>query len=252
MIRIYKRFRELLDAPVAEAGKFLRWKSDGTIENADIDLAADNISYTYVEDTSVNSVQAALDKLLYVAPQITSFTNSIGTVEIGQTIASVTLNWSLNKAMSTVTLTDVGAITPTSTVTKLLTGLNLTGNKSYTLTAGDGASTVSRSTTISFAHKRYWGVSATTNPTSADVLALSQEFASGKGQGRSMDGQGKYLYFAYPASWGDASFKVNGLQSTAWTKSVIAFTNASGNTTNFNVYRSNTIQNGTGIQVEVS
>lgn len=44
MIRVFKKFRELLDAPAPAPGKFLRWKSDGSgLENTDdVILSCDN------------------------------------------------------------------------------------------------------------------------------------------------------------------------------------------------------------------
>lgn len=216
---------------------------------------AEDVLYTNPGEPSIDNVKEALDLLFYVAPQITSFTNSVGiggVVEIGSTVTDVTLNWAYNKIMVSASLTDVGAISP-SLLTYAFSGLSLTSNKTYTLTAGDGTNIVSRSTTIYFNHKRYWGVNALTTLDDAAIIALAnKEFASSRVKSVfSMNGEGKYIYYCYPAAWGEAEFWVNGLLNTAWTKSVQTFINASGYSASFNVYRTNTVQFGTGIQIEV-
>ncbi|MFA5035130.1 MAG: hypothetical protein WC500_05070, partial [Candidatus Margulisiibacteriota bacterium] len=75
----------------------------GTIDAADV---------TYHDPTYPN-VEAALDYLLYVNPSITSFTNTVNQVEIGTTVASTTLNWTINKSVTSESLNQgIGFITP--------------------------------------------------------------------------------------------------------------------------------------------
>ncbi len=207
----------------------------------------ESISYTTAADPLVLTVKDALDKLLYVPPVITGFSNSVGTVEKGQTLDAVTLSWSTNKSL---TLTLDGA--PVVGSPLALSGLALTADKTWTLSGTDGKNTVTRTTSVSFRQKRYWGTSPLETLDSAGILALLKEFSTSRVQARTFDGQGQFLYFAYPASWGNASFKVNGLVNSAWIVSTVPFTNASGWTEDYLVYRSQYLQNGSGIQVEVS
>jgi hypothetical protein len=60
-----------------------------------------------------------------------------------------------------------------------------------------------------------------------------------------MNGNGNYLIFAFPSTFGNPSFIVNGLSNNAFTKvkSNFLFTNQFGYITNYDVWISNTIQN---------
>lgn len=195
-------------------------------------------------------------KLNYTPMDILTLTNTVNSVEIGSTVTSITFNWSRNKVPQTLSFNQgIGSITPA--LLMYTASVNLSANTTYTLTATDGTdfpgNTDTASTTVSFSHRAYYGTSAAETLDSAGVLALANKpFASSRARSFSLDGGGKYFYYVYPASWGNASFTVNGLQSTAWVKSTLNFTNASGNTTSFNVYRSSTVQNGTGISISAS
>lgn len=198
------------------------------------------------------TTQEALDYLLYVAPQITSFGNNVGTVEIGSTVHAVNLSWSFNKAMTAVTLNG-SPISPTLTA-EAYTGLALTANASWFLTGSDGTNTASASTTVGFAPRRWWGTSPLTALTSAEILALgNSEFAGGRSQSRTFSASAAYLWFAWPSSFGGpASFVVNGLASSGWVETTISATNAAGYTQNYDCYRSQYLQNASGINVVVS
>lgn len=194
------------------------------------------------------TVASALDTLLYVAPSA-SFSLSVGTVEIGSTVAAVTATWSFNKTMISVTLTDT-TITTADTM-HLFDGLLLTSNKTYTLGFNDGTTSSSASRTVSFSAKRYWGVSASEALDDAGILALSDEFSASKSKAITYNCTGgRYFYFCYPASSGlPANVTVGGLAFSDYTVSTQGFTNASGYTQNYNVVRCNNIQTGSAISV---
>ena len=81
------------------------------------------------------SVQEAIDDLNYVDPRITSFTNNVGTVEVGSTVTDITFNWKLNKTAKT--LKFEGESFDVAVTTKKLTGQTLTANKNFTLEMTD-------------------------------------------------------------------------------------------------------------------
>ena len=60
-----------------------------------------------------------------------------------------------------------------------------------------------------------------------------------------MSPSGQYVYFAYPSSFGVATFTVNGLLNTDWSLTTRAFVNASGYSEPFHIYRSNNLLTGT-------
>lgn len=99
---------------------------------------------------------------------------------------------------------------------------------------------------ILFRHKRYWGTHpGFVNPSDAAIIAANSEFSTTRQQVRNgFDGGGNYLFFAWPTSFGNPTFIVNGLTNTAWTKirSAGAFINASGFSEPYDVWISNTPQ----------
>jgi hypothetical protein len=229
--------------------------SDDYIANADATVKAHHIDFgTNTDQVNASTIPyvssvyatvgAALDALLFVPFSITSFHNDVGTVEIGTTVTSTTLDWVFNKDVVSQAVTpDIGDM-PVDQRTATDTGA-WTTVRTYALTASDGVSSSTVTSSISFLNKRYWGVSSASALDNSAILGLTSELASSKGQTRSMSPSGEYIYFAYPAAWGSAAFTVNGLLNTAWELAVVSFTNASGYTSNYNVYRSTYLLTGT-------
>lgn len=215
-------------------------------------VATPNATAIPYANVTYPTVAAALDKLLYVNPVITL--TPPATVEVGTTITSVTLTWTLNKNVTSLSLNnEIGSIDPQqSTYTQ--TGLALTSDTSYTITAYDGSHYAYGTASQKFYHKRYYGVSSKDTLTNSDILALSSELSTSRTQTRTFNcSGGKYFYFAILASYcSGISFKVGGLLYNDM--NIVAnfsFTNASGYTALFNVYRSGSIQTGSAISVEV-
>jgi len=206
---------------------------------------SEDVVYMTQSGTATDGWLSAYDytRIFYISPSITSFTNSIGTVEIGSSIANVTLNWAVNKVMTSQTLSPGGSVTP-PTATLIIAG-PWTADQTFGLTVGDGTSTDSASTPAYFLNKMYWGANASATVVDANILALSSAFATSRSTTKVITAAGQYIYICYPASFGTASFTVNGLPNTAWTLSVQSFTNASGYTVNYNVYRSDNLLTGT-------
>jgi hypothetical protein len=134
---------------------------------------------------------------------------------------------------------------------KSLTGLTLTTDTTYTLTAGDGQNTTSAQTTIAFRNKRYWGAVDSESLDNAGVRSLTSEFATDYQKAVTYDATGgKYLYYAFPASFGTPSHvTVGGLSFSDFTVSPLSFTNASGHTETYNVIRLNNRQTGSAIAI---
>lgn len=202
------------------------------------------IDVEYLNGDIIN-VQEALDQLLYKAPVITSFVNNVNTVEKGTIVTSVKLNWVFNKPMIGASIDNgIGSVLGLNEY--IHSGQNITTNRTYSLNAFDEVSGVTRTTSITFLNKVYWGTNGNSDLTALNILSLEDsELASSRLQTRVINGGGKYMVFAYPASFGPATFNVNGLANTALTSVTKSFTNSKGFTENYLVYRTNTIQNGT-------
>lgn len=204
-------------------------------------------------ESQVQSVSGTVDYILSVLfPLNGSISNNQGTKEIGQTITSTVLTWSWTKPIISQSLNNgIGALSPALTTYNHIS--TYTTDRTYLITGATNAQSSSASTSVVFRQKRWWGINPTVTPVDATIFALSNnEFSTGRGKSFTINGGGQYIYYAYPSGFGAATFTVNGLLNTAWTLFVISHTNASGFTENYNVYRTNTIQNGSGISIVVS
>jgi hypothetical protein len=233
-----------------------------------------------------HSIQEMFDLLLYpyVAPVGTlSIPNSNPRQFGGST--SVSISWTATKNKNTITSikVDGSTVVPTGntqTGTKISIGTHSTSPgtqvvQSFTMSVGDGVTTVTSSTTLVWQNKVYWGkvnLSSISNPnlttdpsysnsvgdvttdsiikglTGAGVSpgsVLSNSFSKTY---TNIDGGGMYLVFAWPSVFGTPKFTVNGLLSTAFTKvrgSTYSntFSNELGFVANYDVWVSNTAQN---------
>ena len=206
---------------------------------------AENITYTNTDFPTYTDVDKALDaifaKLYYVDPAITSFTSTPSTLtyENGAVVTGgVVFNWAYNKDMTTQTLTD--CTLADETVRTATYESDISSNKTFTLSAGDGENSVSKSISFQFMNKVYWGVSADQDTYSdAWILGLSGNklATNAKGSYNFTAGAGQYCYFAIPTSMSIA-VKVNGFDTELDT--VVAnksFQNASGYTTTYKILR---------------
>jgi hypothetical protein len=141
-------------------------------------------------------------------------------------------------------------------------------NTTYTNTVTSTDKNFSISTTITWYWGRYWGAFISAVPptdisfsiSDAQIIALT---GAGVGSGyelsttmvktyNGINGGGNYLVFAFPSAWGTPTFVVNGLTSTAFTRvRNNAFINASGGSTTYSVWVSNTIQSSAIAQFQI-
>lgn len=213
------------------------------------EIPADKVEYI---NGDIRTVKDALDQLLYISPDITSFTGG-GTYEKGSVINNVNLSWTLNKDITSQSINQGIGDLDISLRKYDISEANLTEDTTYTLTVSDGKNSDSASTSVLFRQKGYWGVSTETSLTNEQILALSQEFSTGRNQNRTFDcSGGKYFYFVIPTQYCNGiQFKVGGLSFTGMEETTIQLTNASGYEASYNVYRCSNIQTGSAINVEV-
>ena len=215
------------------------------VDKSTLGGSAEDVSYTNADFPALTDVDKALDnilgKLYYVEPQISSFTSVPSTLqyENGYTIrGGVVFDWTYNKDMTSQTLTD--CTLADETVRTATYANDISANKTFTLTCGDGEKTATKSISFQFMNKVYWGVSADQdNYTDAWILGLSGNklATSAKGSYNFTAGTGQYCYWAIPTGM-SISVKVNGFDTDVDT--VVAsrsFTNASGYTTTYKIVR---------------
>ncbi len=206
------------------------------------DLAADITDYTNDAYPSIETVQDALDSLLFFT--MTASLSGGSNAEYGGSISAVDLVWSYNKTITAQEITGTGSSTPLlADRAQTVTG-PFTTNHTWTITGHNGAESPVGSTSLTFLSKRYWGVSSDENLDDADVIGdLNDELSTSLVQSRTLTPSGQYLYFAWPTSFGVPSFTVNGLLSTAWSKvrDTSLFVNASGGIVDYDVWRSDNL-----------
>lgn len=204
------------------------------------------------DQTEINNRLSALESqisdLSYKAISITSFTNNVKTVENGQIVTSVTLNWTVNKTPTVLTLDGVNLDSSATTCT--YNNLELTKNKSWTLLAKDEReNTSSKTTTVNFLNGVYYG--ATVAPNSYDsnfILSLTKQLSSSKVSSfTATSGAGQYFYYCLPQSMGVCSFNVGGFNGGFALVDTINFTNSYGHSENYYIYRSDHTNLGTKI-----
>lgn len=196
-------------------------------------------------DDALKDVKEQLANLLYEAISITSFTNNVGTVELGSTVTSVTLTWATNKAPTTLTLD--GTAMDVALKTHTYSGLNLTSNTSYTLKVTDERdASAEKSTSISFVNGVYYGaINSGATVDSAAILGLTRKLQGSKATTFTTNaGNGQYIVYAIPAKYGTPAFNVGGFDGGFHLQTTIDFTNASGHTESYNVYYSDNLSLG--------
>jgi len=219
--------------------------------NRNVTLTANDLPFDAGGFTNVGD---ALASLFYVRPTV-SLTGG-GTYEIGQTISSVTLNWTIGGSHPLVSQSlnnGIGNIAPLTARSYTHSGQAITANRTYTITVSDGINTATSSTTVAFSPKRYWGVSDKETLTDAEILAMSSEFSTNRTQTRTFDCTGgKFLWFVWESGYGDGVFTLNGLPNTAFTSTTRTMLNASGSARTVRLTRSDSLLYGDSYTVVVS
>lgn len=225
-----------------------------TIEECDAavrdDVAVTPLGLSHYK-ARLDALEAQMAALLYKPVDITAFTSDYSVLEIGQVInTTVTLTWTLNKDITAQTVNHLN-YDPTLRTMLVAAVPPITSDITFTMSATDGQTTDNASTSIYFRNKRYWGVSPNTTITDSEIIAMSSEFATSRIKDVIYNASGgRYIYYAYPASFGEfTAVKVGGLAFSDYTVTLRNFTNASGYTSQYNVVRINNIQTGSNIQV---
>lgn len=188
---------------------------------------------------SVATLQGKVGDIVQYDPlEVQAFALSVSSAELGQTVPSLTLTWSYNKEIQSQRISGpIGSLLPN--LTSYVLRSPTTSSTVFTLTASDGTTTASAIASLTFYHKRYWGASSSDSLTDVQVLALSgSEFSTSRSATKTITAADQYLYFAYPASFGEATFTVNGMLNTAWILEARVLVNAFGYAANYNIYRS--------------
>ena len=213
-----------------------------------------DIAYTNAQYPEMKTVADALDQLLYVNPAVSTFTSNpaFGDYEIGSTVSNPRFTWSYNKAIVNQNLKVGGttiALDDPQVREHAYTG-DITSATTFTISGNDNKlKACSRSGSFNFKHKRYFGVAEVPAEYNSDfILGLTgKEFCTGRTKSAfSLNaGAGQYMFYCFPASYGTPTFNVGGFDGGFELAATIDFTNASGNTTSFVIWKSENANLGT-------
>ena len=140
------------------------------------------------------------------------------------------------------TIDQVAEVLDKSIRSKTYSGKTITSNTSIVITATDERNAqASRTLNITFQPRAYWGVAQNKEIyDSADILALSgSALTSTRTRNINVNaGEGEHIIYTIPSSFGTPTFKINGFEGGFVKVGTINFTNASGYSQNYDVYKS--------------
>lgn len=129
---------------------------------------------------------------------------------------------------------------------------NVVADTTYTLSTVCNGQTYTKSTSVEFRLKKYYGVSAHETLTNEEILGLSNLWA-GRAQASTVFDctGGKYPFYILPASMvSDIQFWIGGLRNSDWIEEIREITNVYGYTESYIIFRLNSIQTGV-LNIEV-
>ena len=180
--------------------------------------------------------QKALDELLYKDLVISLNANKSNTLEKGTIINEVIFTWNYNKDIISQSFN--GSVLE-SNLRSFTYSSEFSSNKTFSLKANDGKKDFTKSISFSFLNGRYWGVSSESAYNSDFIKSLSRELTSSKAKTFTVNClENQYIYYCVPSSFGNCSFKVGGFEGGFNKIDTIQFTNASGYTESYDIYKS--------------
>lgn len=166
----------------------------------------------------------------------------VSTYEIGS-IKDITFSWVFNKEVSSVTFNGKSQ-TVSKTGFATITGITSAGSYTVSGTRKDGKQEPKSATAdVYFYNKYYFGCASDPDTiTSAFIrgLTFSTDWASKRPTFTETPNVAtdQYVWYAYPAQLGKSTFKSNGFNGGFNDAQIVSFTNGSGYTEDYYVYRS--------------
>lgn len=180
------------------------------------------------DGTEYASLKARLDAMEYKPISVNTFTAAPPVSEIGSS-QTITLAWSLNKQATSQNING----SPVTGNSKQYTGV--TTGQTYTLNVSDGTTSASKSVSVSFANRVYFGAAADLST----VTSLDSILSNVPGRTITVNaGAGEYIIYAIPARLGDVEFYVSGFEGGFEPAVEQTLTNGSGYQETYKVYRS--------------
>lgn len=159
-------------------------------------------------------------------------------VEKGATQTTATVKWATNKTPTSVTV-EGESVSP-DTTNKELTGLQITAEKEFTVVAADSRGSQTATAVMRFCNGVYTGAAAA--PADVDgtfIRTLTKTLQSYKARTFTVNAAaGQYIWYACPAGYGTPVFNVGGFDGGFGKVATLDYTNPSGYTESYQVWRS--------------
>ena len=202
---------------------------------------ADGVSYKDSNvEKALDDLTKRMDDVQYTPIQITSLSNNVNTAEMGSTVNTVVLNWGYNKKPKTAMLDGAGL--DVNLRTKTIEDAGIKASKTYTLSATDERDAkATKTTAITFLNGVYYGVGTAAGDTINNdfVKGLTKTLSGSKGKTFTVNAtEGKYIYYALPHRLGTPVFFVGGFEGGFALAKTFNYTNPSGYTESYDVYKS--------------
>lgn len=239
-----------------------RWENVGTSTFDATTPSTSTITGLGGVTLGTTDIASTLQALIYPSQAPTAGLTGGFTVEkVSVANATKTLIWTAGRLPNTAPIATITVAGVSQSFTQPAAGASVSGTQSvsipqndvYTYTntvvTTDGKSATA-TVTLAYRDYRYYGFTATSTPSNSTVQALAKDFITARTKGATTitPSGSQYAVIAFPESW-DASntseIWVGGLNQTGtFTRSVASFTNASGYTSNYIFYISNSPTSG--------
>lgn len=234
----------------SRANGLIKWNTGDLISANRMNLIHTNIDELWGKMNSLNATEIhtnneeyptledVLNKLLYVPIAINNFTSNTDTViEKGRMVDTVIFRWNYNKEITEQKINET-TINPND---RVFTYSDRFGtNKTFTLSASDSINTIQKNISFTFLNNIYWGVSDSLNFSENLIKRLDNKTLSNIKQRTItvLARELQYIYYAYPSSLGNVTFKVGGFEGGFEKVGYFNVVNSYGYSENYNLYKS--------------
>ena len=215
------------------------------LENLARQILLNLTTQTFELDQGTKTLPDALNELnrdlQYIPIEILAFSNNIGVAEKGSTLNELTLKWQLNKEPETILMNGQVRADLKTLRSLTLKGMALTADKTFMLQVTDEkGKTAQKNTSVVFQNGVYYGASEIPEEVNNTfILSLSRSLQGSRTKTFSTTStEDQYIWYAFPSRYGTPVFNVGGFDGGFTKAASISFTNASGYTEEYAVYRS--------------
>jgi len=234
--------QEILEGTNLYEWKHKDWISDvrlNAIHNNIVRLSNMQSNQIGYGNNGLNTVQDALDTLLAPSLVINSFNISVNTLmEIGITVNWCDFTWSYNK--NNIVSQRINDIELGENVVEYRYKTPFNTNKTFTLVANDGRDEKTKSITVQFCNRVFYGVSLVPEVYDSTFLnTLNSTLQTSRNKTIQVNPlTNQYIYYSIPTKYGECVFSVNGFIGGFEKVATISHTNSYGYKEDYVIYKS--------------